>query len=714
MKPYFALCLSLLISLGGEACSQPLPTKFVLGKDTELICGRDLSPLGEYAAGYLGVTVSGADGASKRGTIALETDPSLAQEGFRLEVTPLEVTVTGGNYGGVFNGLQSLFRLLPAEVYGGGLGREVVLRDTLISSSPRFAYRGLMLDVARTWIGFERMKRYIDLLAYHNINKLHLHLTDDEGWRLEIKSHPELTSVGGFRGEGSPVEAVYGKWGERYGGFYTREQMRALIDYAAVRNIEIIPEIDLPGHSRNIASVYPEIRCNYAPDTVSTVGYDYRSAWCVAREENYRLLDDILSEVCTLFPSKYIHVGGDEVDLEQWSRCPDCRRLMQEKGFDDPHRLEDYFLERVSSILARHGKYPGVWDEAVKTGAFTRESRVYAWHDTRKCLGALENGYQTVIMPGEYFYLDMRQSPTEDGHDWAGIVDARKLFSFDFERSGITPGMMSHVAGFEAAFWSEAYISHNPERPDYLDYMCFPRLCALSRLAWSGNGEGWDSFYEELVSKHYDRLTAMGVRYRLFPPKVTWSGGVLRAEVDDGSRLCYKEEGSDREQAYTGPIRTAKPHLYQFRSHRGTGVSPWVAHESFHRTVKPAVKITSSMAESRQFPMSNAETYRGMTRTARASRRGDWILYTFAQEVSCREMYLQTGNRQLPKAIITRGRAEVLYAGEERFVDAGELFQGSITLRPSRPIRAVRLVSEYDGNGTPFVSIQPLVVKPRL
>ena len=190
----------------------------------------------------------------------------------------------------------------------------------------------MMLDVARTWMEPAALKRYVDLLSYHGINKLHLHLSDDEGWRIEIRSHPELAAVGGFRGGDSPVRPVYGKWDEKYGGYYTQEQMRELIAYAALRNIEIIPEIDLPGHSRCIASVRPEIRCDYPADTASTNGYDYRSAWCVAREENYALLEDILGELCALFPSEYIHIGGDEVDAAQWQRCPDCRALMRQRG----------------------------------------------------------------------------------------------------------------------------------------------------------------------------------------------------------------------------------------------------------------------------------------------------------------------------------------------------------------------------------------------
>ena len=275
--------------------------------------------------------------------------------------------------------------------------------------------------------------------------------------------------------------------------------MRDIVRYAAVRNIEVIPEIDLPGHSRTVGTVHPEIRCAYAADTAATAGYDYRNAWCVAREENYELLGDILGEICGLFPSEYIHIGGDEVDMSQWKRCPDCRALMARMGTDDPHRLEDLFLERLAGILREHGKRPAVWNEAVRTGAFSHDCRVNGWESTKACLDATAKGYRTVVMPGEYFYFDMRQSPNEPGHQWAAIFDARKVYSFDFAEAGFSAAQMRRVEGLQGAFFSELYVAHEPEKPDYLDYMLFPRVCALARIAWSGNDEGWDAYYNCLL-----------------------------------------------------------------------------------------------------------------------------------------------------------------------------------------------------------------------
>ena len=689
----------------------PLPGNCRITPQTMLCYETPLAPLADYLREYINVGKT-SDSMSADEAIVLSLDPALGSEAYTLDIGPQRIEIAGGDYGGVFNGVQALFRLLPPEVYAKACPLPVEVACTRIGDAPRFPYRGMMLDVARTWIDADGVKRYIDLLSYHGINKLHLHLSDDEGWRIEIRSHPELTEVGGFRGGDSPVRPVYGKWDEKYGGYYTQDEMRDMIRYAATRNVEIIPEIDLPGHSRNIASVHPEIRCNYPPDTVSTNGYDYRSAWCVAREENYALLSDILGELCALFPSEYIHIGGDEVDMAQWNRCPDCRALMRKRGMSDPHQLEDYFMERMVAILKANGKRPGVWNEAAATGDLTRDSRVYGWESVKACLAATAKGYETVVMPGEYFYFDMRQTPHEDGHDWAAIFDAKKVFGFDFAAKGFSAGQMRHVVGLEATFFSEAYVLHEPEKPDYLDYMCFPRICALSRIAWRGNDEGWASYYKELIA-HYDRMAAMGIRFRLFPPKVSYKEGAFTATTDDGSEIYYLKGDSPEEHRYTGPVKTDKPHLYRFISRYKTGRSPYVADKSYYRTLTPAVTITTSMGESEQFPCTNASGYKGLSRTRRACRQRDWVLYMFEQPVTCREMYLQTGNRQLPKTIITTGYAEVSYDGTA-YERAGDLEKGSITLKPGRPVKAVRLVSTCDDNGTPYVTIQPPQVKPVL
>ena len=350
----------------------------------------------------------------------------------------------------------------------------------------------------------------------------------------------------------------------------------------------------------------------------------------------------------------------------------------------------------------------------MRTGAFSHDCRVNGWESTKACLDATAKGYRTVVMPGEYFYFDMRQSPNEPGHQWAAIFDARKVYSFDFAEAGFSAAQMRRVEGLQGAFFSELYVAHEPEKPDYLDYMLFPRVCALARIAWSGNDEGWDAYYKELREEHYPRMTAMGIRFRLTPPQVRYADGMLTAATDDGSRIRFvRDDRPDEESDYTAPVETSEPHRYRFRSERGTGRSPYAAHDSRYRTIRPAVTLTSSIRESAKFPYSNVDTYKGYAYTSRTGRKGDWVLYTFDEPVSCREMLLRTGYSHLTKMQFVTGYAEVSYDGRT-FERAGELDEGAILLRPERSVKAVRLVCTSDGNGTPIVVVMPPEIKPVL
>ncbi|MDE6778619.1 MAG: beta-N-acetylhexosaminidase, partial [Alistipes sp.] len=595
MKLPLSLLLLLSVAVAGASNTVPYPNniverpgKFTLTESTVIVCpSTALRPLAEYLRQYVPLRTVAHDTAAN--AVTLRTDRALPDEGYRLDIDECGVTVTGGSCGGVFNGIQTLLQLLPPQVYERGLQLPSEVDCVAIEDAPKYGYRGVMLDVARTWMDADRLKRYIDILSHHKINRLHLHLSDDEAWRIEIKSHPELAAVGGFRGGDSPIAAVYGKWGERYGGYYTQEQMRSIIRYAAVRNIEIIPEIDLPGHSRAMAQLHPEILCDYPCDNSPSMGYECRNAWCVARDDSRTLLDDIISEICTLFPSPYIHIGGDEVETSQWERCPDCRALMRRRGLNDERDLEDIFMQRLDSILRRHGKSPAVWNEASRTGRLTRTARVYGWESMRACREAAAKGYGVVVMPGQWFYFDMRQSPREDGHEWAAIFDASKVLGVDLEKEGFTQRESARVIGFEGAFWSELYTSHNPESTDYPDYMLFPRVCALAEICWTGERSGWPEFYRRLCGSHYDRLSAMGVVHRLFPPVLKYADGAFTAATDDGSQVFYRREGDTAEHRLRGELRTDTPQSYTFRSRRGLGVSPEMAHESHYRTITPAV-----------------------------------------------------------------------------------------------------------------------------
>ena len=685
-----------------EGCYTISPKTTIFSSDIEL------QPLVDYCVAEIGLTKS-----SKHGDIELIIDDYLEAEEYRLIVSEEGVVIRGGDYGGLFNGVMTLLQLLPANVYNGGLTGSAEVVCCEIIDSPRYEHRGFMLDVCRTWMDKEAVMNFIDLLAYHKINSLRLHLTDDEAWRLEIKSHPELAEVGGFRGGDSPIWPRYGKWNEKWGGYYTQEDMREIIAYAAVRNIEVIPEIDLPGHSLCIATLHPEILCDYTRTNSASYGYDTRSAFCASREENYELLADILGEVCELFPAGHIHIGGDEVDMSQWKRCPKCQALMRDNNMTNTAELQQYFMSRLADILAQHGKKPAVWNEAIEGGKLSTDTRVYGWESIKECRTAAAN-YSTIVMPGQFFYFDMKQSAREPGHDWAAIFDWTKVYNFTLASQGFTEGEQANVLGFEGSFFSEAYASRNPETPDYLHYQTFPRIVALAEVAWVDSDERDEAaFYAKMV-EHYNRLDAMGVAYRLMPPKVVYEDGVLSASTDDGSRVFYRREPMDVEMLYTTPIIIDKPAEYCFVSRRGEACST-EAGVAFHfKTITPAFDITSSMNDSEKFSFDKAEGYGRIARTTRAGDVGDWVMFTFEQPVSCRRMKVATGNFQLPRYTFENGYVEVSYDGVN-FERVGELDCGMFYIEyPVRPIKAVRITCTSRGNGAEWVSIQPPTIWPKL
>ena len=674
---------------------------------------EELRPLAAYMLDYLDVqTVTNK--AVSAPSIAVELQQGIAAEGYKLTVSESGVRIVASDYAGAFNGVQTLFQMLPSEVYTKHMKLPVRVAACDVEDAPLYAYRGFMLDVARTWVTTEGVKNFIDWLSYHKINRMHWHLSDDQGWRVEIKACPELTEVGGYRGGSSPVPPMYGKWNESYGGYYTQSEIRDIVEFARVRNVEIIPEIDLPGHSWAFTSIHPEVVCNYEYDQAeSSGGLDIRNVFCATKESNYKMLDEILGEVCALFPSEYIHIGGDEVSLSQWKKCPDCSAYLHKHGYTDAHKLEDLFIERINQMLKKYGKRPAVWNEGINGGGLDKSTRVHGWSNMKECHKVLETGYPTIFMPAEYFYFDMRQSKYEAGSNWSNIFDVKHTYSFDLAAHGFTPEQIALVEGFEGAYWSEIALSQGGDRStDFVEYMTFPRMCAVAELGWGKNGSDWDNFYTRLRS-HYDRMSAMNINYRVMPPKVTFENGQLTATVDDKSIIYYRKEFSDRPVRYTRPIKCEHPGEYIFWSEYRNARSPQVAHADHYKTIKPAFKLTSSIESARKDGYQRVEEYRSRVSTNRTCQSGDWFLFEFDEAVECREMEFVTGYTHIAHRIFPTGYVEVSADGE-KFTRAATLVDGCAKIeQPAKPIKAVRIVSTHDRNSTRGVVINAPIIKPK-
>ncbi|MBQ0080930.1 MAG: beta-N-acetylhexosaminidase [Alistipes sp.] len=669
-----------------------LKGSFTLGKDALLYVDGNFSELSEYIARY--VPFKNSTDLSLA-SIRILRDASLKEEAYSLNVSKEGIVLLASSYSGAFNAVQTFFQMLPAKVYCGELTFPCDVKCVEINDSPRFGYRGFLLDVARTFIPFERIKNLVDLMSYIKVNKLHLHLTDDEAWRVEIKSHPDFVQRAAFRGGDSELAPIYGKFDEKWGGYYTQEQLIELVKYASQRNVEIIPEIDMPGHSKALGTIHPEIRCNFKPDCSRSNGTDIRKLWCVSKPSNYLLIEDIIRELTAIFPSSYFHIGGDEVVAEDWTLCPDCQKTMRKNSYHSVRELEDYFIARVSDILKKYNRKPCVWNEAVARQKPEKTCLVYSWQTLSKTNDVLLDGYQTIVMPGQFFYFDQKQSSTELGHKWAGISDVKNVLSFDFSKLK-NP---SNVCGLECAFWSELYVDFNPEKPDYQEYMLFPRMCALSELAWTTNKRSWDEFKHALYVSHYDRMDAQKVHYRLQPPCVNSVDGKLNVTCeDDGSKLYYRYDNTPWIPVNDVKISSLDADNVVFRTIRGNATSPEIRGKALvYKT--PKIKITSSMPPlDKDKGFSSAENYNGgFSKTYRAARAGDWVEYSFESPLVCRSISLQTGHDHLRRCLFLKGRFQVKYQGKP-WRDVCSLIQGAAFFNPQYPVEALRVISDSESD----------------
>ena len=683
--------------------------EYLLGAKATLVCDKELGDAADYLLSYLPLRKV----SSKRADVRLVLDDKLKSEEYQLRIDTNGVEVRGGAYGGVFNGVQTLLQLMPSEVYGKKLKLPVKVGHIVVSDAPRYAYRGFLLDVARTYMPLHEVKRAIDYMALLKLNKLHFHLVDNTGWRIEIKSHPELAKVGGWRGGDSPIHPVYGSFFEKYGGYYTQEELREVVKYAAQRNVEVIPEIDVPGHSKGLGAVRPDILCGYVPDTTITNGIDTRNVWCASKESNYRLIEDIVKEVAEIFPSEYLHIGGDEVNFNWWRQCPDCQKLCKEKGITVGPQLEEYMLMRVSDILTRYNRKPMVWNEAIRGGKMAKSTTVCGWLGWRGCLDAMNGGYPTVVMPARIFYLDKRQGPNETGHTSKFGITLKTICDFTYELAGFTPEQQKHIVGVEGALWGEIILSNIDPKgrfSDYLEYMIFPRLFAVSEVAWCENRRSYEEMYATIKRSFYEKLNVMGATYRLNPPVVEVKEGKLTAKVDDGSKIYYTDIRTTERRAYTEPLDASLAPWVAFHSYAGTGRSGIAAAPEYWQYRTPKMTATSSMPFSEKRPLKLCEEYKQAAYTARCARKGDWVEFRFEEPLDCQYIEVITGFYQVFRRLIYNGHIELSYDGKT-FENAGLLHNGKIELRPTRTIYALRIVADGITDAEEYTVIRPLKIK---
>ncbi|MBU0983073.1 MAG: beta-N-acetylhexosaminidase [candidate division Zixibacteria bacterium] len=482
-----------------EVIGDPFPEP-----ETIDIVATDLSAeIADYLRGELvsraGLSARVVDDASQptgyRLALTVDSDSDMADEGYLLNLLPSGGQLIGATAAGLFRGVQTLLQLLTP--------RDVVavagIPSIRIEDWPAFSWRGMHLDVGRHFFPIENIKTYLDLLAAHKMSVFHWHLTEDQGWRIQIKAYPKLTEVGGWRDDGQ---------GGKYGGYYTQAEIREVVRYASERYITVMPEIEMPGHARAALAAYPEYSCRQIPLTVPGEWGIFEDVFCVGSDDTFAFLSTVLGEVAELFPFELIHVGGDECPQTRWLDHDWCRARVSEAGLSDPRQLQSYFMRRVADILGDCGRRLVGWDEILE-GGLPDNAVVMSWRGVQGGIDAVRAGHDVIMSPTSHCYFDYYQAEAGEPKAFNALLPLEKVYEFQPVPDGLTSDEARHVLGGQGNVWTE-YMPNWSQ----VEYMVLPRMCALAETLWSpGQGRAFHDFRNRLP-RHCQRLRDMKVNFR--------------------------------------------------------------------------------------------------------------------------------------------------------------------------------------------------------
>jgi hexosaminidase len=436
---------------------------------------------------------------------------AMPNEGYSIEITTDNIILTANSESGFFYSLQTLFQLFDvSEKYE----NSIMLPTLKITDYPAFKYRGVHLDVCRHYYPKEFIYKYLDMMAAHKMNVFHWHLTEDQGWRIEIKKYPKLTEISSkrsetvvkknfdpFIGDGKPIE-----------GYYSQEDIKDIVKYARNRNITIIPEIEMPGHALAALAAYPELSCTGGPFEVGKKWGVYDDVYCAGNEEVFIFLQNVLDEVIELFPSKYIHIGGDECPKTRWKECPKCQQRMKDEGLADEHELQSYFIKRIEKYLNAKGKIIIGWDEILE-GGLAPNAVVMSWRGESGGIEAANQNHNVIMTPNSTCYFDHYQSDNTDQEPFAigGLTTLEDVYLYNPIPGELPEDKKKYILGVQSNVWTE-YMKTS----EHVEYMLFPRLCALSEVAWTNPKDRNYKIFMDRLKIHKTRLEKMEINYRKF------------------------------------------------------------------------------------------------------------------------------------------------------------------------------------------------------
>lgn len=605
MRHYLFLTLIISILIGciekpttfteAEISIVPKPSTFILGERSFLLsknsnifiedefqkpAAKYLSDLFNNATGY-GLTIK--DSKNKAEIIFLK-DKSIKPEGYSLEVTPKQITIKANDAPGYFYAIQTFRQLLPpAFEMKNSSEKKWVLPCLTINDSPRFSWRGMQMDFSRHFFSIDEVKTFLDYMALYKLNTYHMHLTDDQGWRIEIKKYPLLTEKGAWRIESSHDKQCkelakedtsytidkqhfhYRNGKKMYGGFFTQEQIKEIIAYAAERHIEVIPEIDMPGHFKSAIDNYPHLSCR----NKAGWGQNFSIPACLGKESSYEFTKNILAEIADLFPSQYIHVGGDEVNTESWKTCQYCQKVIQENKLKDEHELQSYFNRNIEAFLKTKGKKLIGWDEIVE-GGLTKDATIMWWRNWAPKMRniAADNGNDMIICPDFEYYFDFTNKATP----------LEKVYKYEPIPEEFTEEQSKYVIGVQANLWSERI-------PNFkrLEYQTFPRILALAETGWTGKEDKDYNDFIQRLDLQYQRLDALNVCYYIPPVKgvkdrmAFIDKAVITLESPlENMQVYYTIDGSapsKKSIIYSSPIEITETTTLKTVAYRGNSAS---------------------------------------------------------------------------------------------------------------------------------------------
>jgi hexosaminidase len=565
---------------------QWLDGNFLLSNKTRITC--QFPVLKHYLLSQI-KSFTGLDLIPKRSgkqisNILIKIDPSIIdsnKEAYSLKISKDEITITSSSEEGIFRGLQTLFQLIPPSNKALKNGKPVEINCCFISDKPEFQWRGLNLDCCRHFMSKDFIKRYIDILAYYKFNRFHWHLTEDQGWRIEIKRYPKLTQIGAWRKEAD---------GSIYGGYYSQDDIKEVVAYAASRFITIVPEIEMPGHSLASLSAYPENSCTGGPFKVATTWGVFNDIYCAGRDSTFIFLKNVLDEVIQLFPGEYIHIGGDEAPKNRWKECPLCQARIKAEGLKDENELQSWFTKQIVNYLNSKGKRVIGWDEVLQGGP-APGIIVQSWRSFQGAIDAAKLGHYTICSPESHTYFN--SSPEK--------LDLRTAYSFDPVPPTFTLSDRKYILGGEANLWTENLTQEK------VDGNLFPRLFATSEILWSyPQNKNYDDFYSR-VQKSYADLTALGINYgiesKVYSYQTSYNKDKNEFTVNIKSlqkraEVRYTTDGSDPDtnsSLYSDPITITKSSVIKiasFMQNHFTGSGNALSFV-FHKAIDSKITLTN-------------------------------------------------------------------------------------------------------------------------